>query len=68
MITDFMNPENNWKRETLPEAVQKRISRWCESNKAHPYFVQIVEGGFRLYFATGYLTKKHYENWEYFYV
>ena len=58
-----MNPQNNWKREELPQEVAAKVARFCESNAAHPYNVEPVKldnglNGWRLHYAKNYLTKK----------
>lgn len=72
MLTTFMNPQNNWKREELPQEVAAKVARFCESNAAYPYSVEPVKldnglSGWRLFYANNYLTKKHNEHYTYFY-
>lgn len=37
MLTTYMNPQNNWKREELPQEVAVKVVDFCKSNAAHPY-------------------------------
>jgi hypothetical protein len=72
MLTTYLNPQNNWKREELPKGVAEKVAAFCKSNNAHPYHVDPVKldnglSGWRLFYAKNYLTKKHNEHYTYFY-